>query len=148
MKLVFLDIDGVMNHRHYFVRSTQHMLQAFCPKAEQNLKHILTTSQAKIVVSSSWRGYDTAEEIAQWLFSHYGLEDFVIGVTPHLTDEIRGKEIQSYLESVPFPVESFVILDDDKDMGDLLPYLVRTDPVWGLTEENANQAIALLQSGE
>lgn len=122
------------------------MLQEFCPRAENNLKRIIKECDAKIVVSSSWRGYDTADEIAEWLFSHYDLASFVIGVTPHLNDEIRGKEIQKYIEEAKHPITNFVILDDDKDMGDLMNHLVQTDNKWGLNDEKCEEAIKVLNT--
>lgn len=146
MNIIFLDIDGVMNHRNHFVRSTKHMLQEFCPRAERNLKKIIKERDAKIVVSSSWRGYDTAEQMGEWLFSHYGLDSYVIGVTPHLYDEIRGKEIQKYIEEADHPITNFVILDDDKDMGDLIDHLVQTDNKWGLTDKKCEEAIKMFTS--
>lgn len=147
MNLIFLDIDGVMNHRHHFVRSTKHQLQEFCPRSERNLKRILTECDAKIVVSSSWRGNQTAEEMNHWLFSHYDLDPYVIGVTPRLVNRERGHEIQRYLDFAPHPVTHFVILDDDRDMVHLLPHLVQTDPKWGITDEKGAEAIRLLKIG-
>ena len=43
-----------------------------------------------------------------------------------------------------FPHESFVIIDDDKDMDNLLPYLVKVDGSVGLSAMNAVQAIDIL----
>lgn len=146
MNIIFLDIDGVMNHRNHFVRSTKHMLQEFCPRSERNLKRIISECNAKIVVSSSWRGYDTAEQMADWLFSHYDLDSYVIGVTPHLNNEIRGNEIAEYIANASHNITNFVILDDDKDMGELVSHLIQTDHKWGLTDEKCEEAIKSLNS--
>lgn len=146
MNIIFLDIDGVMNHANHFVRSKKHILQEFCPISERNLKRIISECNAKIVVSSSWRkiGESVDGSIGEWLFSHYGLEDDVIGVTPYLKNEIRGKEIESYLKNCQHPVNNFVILDDDSDMGELSNYLVHTDYMYGLTDEKCELAIKIL----
>jgi hypothetical protein len=37
-------------------------------------------------------------------------------------------------------VESFVIIDDDADMGELLPYLVQTSGVHGLSDDKREEA--------
>jgi hypothetical protein len=145
LNIIFLDIDGVMNHANHFVRSSKHQLQEFCPRSERNLKRIIKEGDAKIVVSSSWRGYDTAEQIGQWLFSHYELDTYVIGVTPHLKNRERGYEIQRYIDFANHPITNFVILDDDRDMVHLLPHLVCTDYKWGLTVEKCEQAIKILK---
>lgn len=144
MNIIFLDIDGVMNHANHFVRSKKHKLQEFCPRSEKNLKRIIQECNAKIVVSSTWRIGETAESISEWLFSHYGLKDHVVGITPVLEEEIRGKEIQAYIDSASHSISNFVILDDDKDMGHLMDHLVRTNHKWGLTDEKCEEAINLL----
>jgi hypothetical protein len=41
-------------------------------------------------------------------------------------------------------VQSFVILDDDDDMGDLLPRLVHCKNYSGLTDERREEAIRML----
>lgn len=147
MNIIFLDIDGVMNHQNHFVRSKKHILQEFCPIAEKNLKRIIHECNAKIVVSSSWRKIHASvanTPITEWLFSHYGLEDYVIGVTPYLANEIRGKEIQNYIENCTHSVDKFVILDDDNDMGELIEHLVQTDYRYGLTDEKCEESIKIL----
>lgn len=147
VKLIFLDIDGVMNHRGYFVRSDKHHLQAFCPRSVQNLKLILEATGAKIIVSSTWRKlWPSTRKMKSELFRHYGLDRFIYGRTPVLDDVIRGVEIQRFLDQYHWPVERFVILDDDDDMGDLLPHLVQTsfEGDGGITDEVRDRAIELL----
>lgn len=143
MNVIFLDIDGVMNHLNHFVPSQNHILQEFCPIAEKNLKRIINECNAKIVVSSTWRKIKKSVDgdIAEWLFSHYGLDSYVIGVTPYLPNEIRGKEIQKYIEEAPQKINNFIILDDDDDMGELSKHLIQTDYRYGLTDEKCEEAI-------
>jgi hypothetical protein len=59
------------------------------------------------------------------------------------TRRCRGNEIQAWLDAVPV-VKTFAILDDDSDMGHLLPFLVRTSGQTGLQPEHVEQAIKLL----
>jgi hypothetical protein len=141
MKLIFLDIDGVMNHRKHFVRSRLHDGQEFCPIAVRNLREILKRTGAKIVVSSTWRkmGLTKIKE----LFRNYDMQQYIHGITPVIEDVIRGKEIQQYLIGLS-DVESYVILDDDDDMGDLLPRLVHTSQLDGLNDEKREEVIRLL----
>lgn len=135
-----------MNHQNHFVRSKKHILQEFCPIADKNLKRIIHECDAKIVVSSTWRkiGASVDGTIAEWLFSHYGLEEDVIGATPYLANKIRGREIQKYIETCTHSVNKFVILDDDNDMGKLIEHLVQTDYRYGLTDEKCEEAIKIL----
>lgn len=145
MKLIFLDIDGVMNHRNYMVRSKLHQMQEFCPVAVRNLREIIKRTDAKIVISSTWRKF---KDIG-YVMSCYDLDKYVIGKTPVLEDEIRGKEIQRYID-VNFTKNGLdtqiVILDDDDDMGELLPRLVHCKDYSGLTDERREEAIQLLNA--
>jgi hypothetical protein len=144
MKLIFLDIDGVMNHRDYFVRSRLHQLQEFCPISVRNLREIIKRTDANIVISSSWR-LGGAKEMKQ-ILSCYDLDKYFVGLTPVINDGIRGLEIQAFIDAFPSlvePIESFVILDDDKDMGDLLPHLVYCR-YGGLNDDRREEAISIL----
>lgn len=144
MKLIFLDIDGVMNHRNHMTRSRLHRMQEFCPVAVRNLREIIKRTGAKIVLSSAWRKGSSVKEIRD-LFSWYDLHRYVVGKTPVIHEAIRGKEIQAYLDTCERKIESFIIIDDDKDMGELLPWLIHCKDYSGFTtDERREQAIQLL----
>jgi hypothetical protein len=147
MKLIFLDIDGVMNHRNFFERSRLHELQEFCPVAVRNLREIIKRTGAYIVLSSTWRLGLSVIDI-RLLFSHYDLDQYIIGKTPLMEDQIRGNEIKQLLSEVNAKVESFVILDDDSDMGELLPYLIHCKDYSGLSDERREEAIKILMAYE
>jgi hypothetical protein len=72
-----------------------------------------------------------------------GIKGEFIGVTPdHLRrpqDSCRGDEINEWLSKNE--VESFIILDDDTDMADLMHRLVHTDFPDGLQDEHIEIAI-------
>lgn len=123
-------------------------LQEFCPVAVKNLKRIINECDAKIVVSSSWRkiNYCVDGEIGEWLFSHYGLDSYVIGLTPYLSNVIRGKEIQKFIEDADFEFKSFIILDDADVMGELSDHLIQTDYRYGLTGERCEEAIKIFKA--
>jgi hypothetical protein len=89
-------------------------------------------------------------------FREWGIKGAIRGKTPHLTGKDRGAEIEAWLDdygklahlSPRAPsetvVESFVILDDDGDMGRLSSRLVKADYRTGLTMEKAVEAIKML----
>lgn len=148
MKLIFLDIDGVMNHENFNDRSRLHHGHAFCPVAVQNLREIIKRTGAKIILSSTWRRGMHQIEIRE-LFSNYDLDQYVLGKTGILENQIRGNEIKELLDGCDEDfVESFVILDDDDDMGELLPFLVLTTGAdgirVGLMAEQRERAIQIL----
>lgn len=144
LKLVFLDIDGVMNSCFSEV-SDKHESLAFDSQAVENLKHILNETDAKIIVSSTWRIGETVESLRGNIFSHYGLDEYVIGTTPVYNDTPRGVEIADFLAIVhKLAIEGIVILDDDSDMEDLKKYHVKINRKYGLTKQDAEKAIEII----
>lgn len=128
MKVIFLDIDGVLNTIQgncYHMIHGQHsgarwkekfdreerphdfkhfMSLDWCPVAISNLTWILRSDpDIKIVVSSVWR-LSWTEENQRWLFVHFPeIFDRVIGRTKRLFDDKgqtvrRGLEIQEWLD--------------------------------------------------
>lgn len=157
MKIIFLDIDGVLNV--CYPKDRDKYGSGFHPHFVENLRHIIQETGAKIVISSSWRmsGLDTM--INMWKYRKY--PGIVIDVTPNLcynsrTDDIgRGDEILAWYKDHFKYIDSFVIIDDDTDMLDIQKRynFVQTSNVWdhsdhvqgyGLTTECAKQAIKIL----
>lgn len=147
MKVIFLDIDGVLNSRHTPLKKCFKGFEEderTDPRCVQLLNTVVERTQAKIVISSAWRIQHSAEEL-QAYFKHCGFTGEIIGVTPVLLnvdldpedpDEWeRGDEIQEWLDNNE--VENFIILDDDSDMGYLKLHLVKTSFEVGLTAEDA-----------
>lgn len=101
----------------------------------------------QFVLSSSWRKLFTIEEMNNILICE-GFKGFLIDRTPS-SNHNRGFEIRTWLENnVGEDFENlckFVILDDDKDMGSLLPHLIKTSWEDGLTEVEVNQVIQYLK---
>ncbi|MDC7248564.1 MAG: HAD domain-containing protein [Sphaerochaetaceae bacterium] len=131
MKLIFLDIDGVLNHELWArERLLRHQGEAesdyeyyrnfFDPNAIDLLNTIVEKTGAKVVVSSSWRTGRTVEQLRELL----GVMDFkgeVIGKTPNLYFEKRkyphgdGKEMH-YNYSVPRGCEIKAWLEMNKSI--------------------------------
>lgn len=146
MKVLFLDIDGVLNSEQsaiYWNRQGKDNgglsrgNTYYCPIAVSNLQSILEEiPDLKIVVSSTWRLGETVESMQELLFKSAGIEKHrVIGLTPALPGE-RGDEIQNWLDNSSPSVERFVIVDDNSDMGKLLPHLQQTSWRHGLLRKD------------
>jgi hypothetical protein len=151
MKVIFLDFDGPiipeMSHIHRL--GPREKAWPDCVKA---LNRIIEASGAKIVISSSWRWANEGEDAKDYLIQ-WGVIGEVIGITPILetawkpenklwTGVPRGREIAAWLAANA--VDSFVILDDDGDMEELLDHLIQTPFEVGLTEADADRAIEML----
>ncbi|MBP6886152.1 MAG: hypothetical protein KBC02_02835 [Candidatus Pacebacteria bacterium] len=141
MKIVFLDIDGVMNCQQTAARTR---FDGFDEIPSQCLRHIVETTGAKIVVTGAL-GRTISEHSLRVLFRNRGIADAsVIGVTRYR--EPRGDAITEWLNEQEAPVTNFVILDDAIG-AHLTPHghrLVRTNWRTGMTAREAQQAISML----
>lgn len=149
MKIIFLDVDYVLN-------STKKLIEVynetgkphsgysypFDERCMENLKNLVLETDAKLVITSVWRKTEEGRSVLLNELKKYDLDKYVIGYTPVL-NRIRGEEIASFLSHMSGEV-SFVILDDNSDMGKFLPFLVKTDCKVGLTTENVKEAIEIL----
>lgn len=146
MKIIFLDIDGVLNNRKTIAAAKG--FKSFDSECVSLLNWLVSESGAKIVISSNWRlyPYDFEE-----LFANQRIVCEIYDHTPIINDfqngifraVIRGAEIGEWLRLHP-ETEKFVILDDDADMGELLPNLVQTSMDTGLTFEHTKKALEML----
>lgn len=149
-KIIFLDFDGVLNTEHY-----QGLLQYqgkpwqdeygafFDPKAVKQLKRIIDATDADIVVESSWKylGLDAMKE----LWEVRNLPGTIIDITPSLLGKNKGVEIASWLSKYAKQDLRYVIIDDEFVILDSqLPHFILTNPYEGITEEQANRAISML----
>lgn len=153
-RIVFLDIDGVLNHE-----GTSHRVNEVCDDADHGmlgvspeciaaLSHLVLITGAEIVVSSTWRKLHSLGRIERMLRRHGYVGPRIFEQTPRLGGLARGFEIQAWLDTQEVKPEAFVILDDDDDMAHLLHRLVRCNPyAGGLTKETAARAIAMLHGG-
>jgi hypothetical protein len=166
MSILFLDVDGVLND-HAFDPEVMCGL-IYCEKVRL-LNHILRETGANVVLSSAWRYIVYRGECnlmgMEWLFRSHGmLANRLIGITREDTVLIRGKfdgnqhwpadgergqQIKDWLSEnrPPRPPQHTYVVIDDLDLGISAcghPF-VQTDGKIGLTEADADKAIALLK---
>lgn len=161
MKVIFLDIDGVLNsektckdwHKKtgkggyggWFneddVCTHENVLWGI--DLFNNLKTIVDQTGAVIVISSTWRKHFSLSKFKE-MFSVYGWNNPpIIDKTGNHIHRHRGCEIKSWLDGRD--VKSYVILDDDTDfLPEQLPFFVNTDGRIGLSEGDATKAIEIL----
>lgn len=167
MRVVFLDIDGVLNTERYQTRLREEgksrwddFGQLFDPEAVENLKMVLDTfPEALLVINSSWKleGLDTMKALWKARLLPGIIHSCTPGYVPDLMDinlenyeniamlAGKGNEVKQWLEENAAEGCKYVIFDD---MPDFLPeqeeHLVCTDPREGITVEDATTAIKIL----
>jgi hypothetical protein len=147
MKIIFLDIDGVMNSEvyHSTLDTKKKNWRRFDPEAVKMLIKLVEEFDAKIVVSSLWRFVAKKELATELKESH--LVNFLHQdwKTPVIEPGHRGKEIKMWLDQHP-DINEFVILDDDSDVLEVFSdKFVRTDYYDGLQAEHYYKAREILE---
>ncbi len=146
MRVVFLDIDGVLNQLESCFPQGQHAIEA---NLVARLNGLIERSGAALVISSDWRlfhGWPGCGEILR----ECGVVAEILGVTPQIEDErdeigwhARGREVRAWLDEHP-GVDSFVIVDDHEPFPGLEARFVQTDANWGLQPADVGRALAIL----
>ena len=138
MKLLFLDIDGVLTSNETISR--KEFLYTFSASCVWALNRILRDNKVKIILTSSWRTVFDAEKQNQ-IFRENGVVQLPGGQTNDFGYENRSLEIQDYLSKRK--VENYVILDDMKING-FKGHFVLVNPSTGLTENDVEKVNRIL----
>ena len=164
-KVIFLDIDGVLNDDGERRRQGEIILEEYV----RNLREIVNKTEAEIILSSSWR-YSIGENARKGFGNlNSGLADLyrlfdkyqlcIAGATPIIYNGANGRplEIRTWLTKRP-SVKNFVILDDEAfwNWGWMKPFVVTTsyyaksneERVCGLDKQFAYRAIQILNNSE
>lgn len=166
MKIIFLDIDGVVATADTYWggkvnKSDEELIDKNCI---DNLNIIVKETGAKIVISSSWRYINHINDL-QKLFEKCGFIGQIIDRTPiwneykndvginkvndllYFWDHERGNEINMWLQRNKEKIESFIIIDDE--VSDIYPIfpdrLIITSMDGGLKEKHIIESINLLE---
>lgn len=145
-RLLFLDIDGVLNNRAWLARRPTHELDSELDEIKCNLdpapiarlNRVVRDTGCLLVLSSSWRCLNPLPMISQAL-RETGLETDLIGATPELG--VRGVEIRAWLDASRLAAD-FLIVDDEDELGALSAHLVRTSYETGLLDAHADEIVA------
>lgn len=142
MKVIFLDVDGVLMHRSSL---TSKRWSEPDPACVERLNRIIEATGAFIVLSSSHRIGLTRIECCDML-SQWGIKGKVLDRTGRDLD-VRGHEIAEWIAEYTRhrDLDKYIILDDGSDMADLADDLVKCTFEFGLTDELADECIRRLQ---
>jgi HAD domain in Swiss Army Knife RNA repair proteins len=135
MKIIFLDIDGVLNCRK--TPNPRRFPYIVDKSLLARFQELLRKTGASVVLTSTWR-YDPVG-----IFAAKYYEVPFIDITPDLPEQPRSKEILEWLRVHP-EVDRYLVLDDEDDQLDDLP-LFQPSPRTGLTDEMASAVAEYLE---
>lgn len=148
MKVIFLDIDGVLGNRksqnaafnHKIYPPGNAFLHAVDPDCVQRLRKLVEATGASIVISSTWRRFmDEVQRAFDWC----NWSDVpIIGRTGVMNS--RGQEIAEWLKHNP-EVTQYVILDDDSFDIFQKTKLIKTINEYGLLDHDCEDAKKVLE---
>ena len=158
MKVIFLDIDGVLNNQKHTVELCDNLLGReqyyeimreigeipFDYRSCKLIQQLAMETGAKIVLYSTWRLNPASIDI----LSKYAKIE-IYDKTPCISVSYsRGLEIQQWLENHPM-VTNYVIIDDDMDMLESqMSHFVHIDNMIGFIKENLVQCKEILNREE
>ena len=150
-KVIFLDIDGVLNSYDYMdtlylegKRTTikEKSVPAIDPEAVENLRLIVEKTGAKIVIISNWRSKGL-----QWIrefWKQNQLPGDIIDITSELDNRLA--EMREWLKNKH--VRSYIVLDDD--LSDIesqeIGNVIKVHPKYGLRDSDVQKAVQMMNS--
>lgn len=157
MRVLFLDIDGVLNHHGVYQECSKRKGKTIpCdwvdPTRVALLNEICERTGAVVVISSSWREYLGGWPTVQEVLVQRGFTGQVVDHTIMLRDRMRlnwlsgtrWDEINYWLTWHP-EVTQWVVLEDALIDGIPPERLIHTNLTTGLTREGVERAVTILR---
>jgi hypothetical protein len=158
MRVVFLDLDGVLNDEAARAASKTSALNGAPPRPPlqrsrvERLQRVLDATQARVVLVTGWRTLLPAETINAEL-RNAGLQWPIAGAVGVVGNDGRMAATRAFLDANP-AIRAWVVLDDDRYQWTLPTASGREHPEWlegrivhpidGLTSEDARGAVAII----
>jgi len=151
MKIIFLDIDGVLNTCRWEELCLAENVDledrfgiTFDKISITNLKTIIDSTHAAIVIHSTWKLQHNVEWFVE-MWKARKLPGMIYSVTPSIAPYYnKQEEVAMWLRQHPY-TSQYVILDDEKEFdGSLSEHHVLINGIYGITTSDAEKAIQLL----
>jgi hypothetical protein len=140
MRVVFLDVDGVLNRTGFKPAESRGLVSWIEPELAARVAKAAAEHGAHIVMCSDWRIGRTLAALREALGTHgLSLHD----VTPSACGGGRWREIAAWLAANDVAAVEMAILDDAFDMGELAHRHVRISPLRGFDDDAAAELRAL-----
>ena len=140
MKIVFLDVDGVLNMMsisYYSMGWDRLGNDPIEPHLMARLEFIIERVPGiKIVVSSSWGRRSLVRKLIKSRFKYL---DLIIDSTPR-KEQWRGDQIKQWLDETTETVESYVVLEDE--ISDVSGPICKTIPITNVIEVDMNEGLS------
>ena len=165
MNICLLDIDGVLLPFGNGVEHPSTSSSLFPPTLLANLERVVRETEAKIVISSTWRCVPDALDSVVACFEEYGgalsqctqSQYTQIMITDPAKHDIRQWEVVDWIQTIAprehLKIKNWVALDDDISIREdprfasfCQGHCVITESHEGLTEEKAAEAISILKN--
>lgn len=159
MKVIFLDVDGVLNSVRSMValhrKDAGYRHDFIDPIAVALINRLTDITGAKLVISSTHRkhipdplGNGRCLVAMQKYFDNFGITGKVIGYTPCSSTGHRGTEINEWIcneREHSDELTHYVIIDDDSDMLESqMPFFVKTNAYEGFGYHNYKDTLRIL----
>ena len=147
MKVIFLDIDGVLNSfddygvdGKEFIENIENLTFILSKRQMSLLNNIIDKYHPKIIISSYWRNRYSLSML-QNKFEAAGFEGKILAITPSFggEHEDRWQQIKHYIEDND--VSNYIILDDSPldRKNTKFPNWVKTDSYHGLDHKHLRE---------
>jgi len=147
VRVLFLDVDGVLNRIGFHPGTSVGLRSWIEPELAKRLSDVLRVTRAEIVLASDWRRARELPHLRDELRAA-GVDGSLIGVTPILDGQARWREIEAWMTEHDVGLDAIAIVDDGYDMGTLAARFVRASPLHGLDGEVARAIVALFERDE
>ena len=156
MKIIFLDIDGVISTSQCWGRGNDNKWDAymFDPKCVAVLNSILIETGTEIILSSDWKHHYSLTEMRD-IFTHNGVIKGPIGFTPHSSlytgDNLEGgriDEIHEWLKVHNVKDDLTWVAVDDLKMFDLEHFVHCPKHMEGIKQTGVKEKILKILNGK
>lgn len=164
MKLVFLDIDGVMTSTletpGSYINHNENEYGA-SPLCVKRLIDLCEKTNSKIIISSNWRKFDSFGSHSRWFNPFTGkynqnpmpklidqLGELYIGSLPKVRHLNKSQALKIWFDETELNVDNYVIFDDDLNEqfqeSEFKNNFILTDFEIGLTDDDCEKALKIL----
>lgn len=147
MKVLFLDIDGVLTHRGTLKQPEaetflERKIAQLDKRAIERLNTIVDSTGCAVVVSSVWRKVMEKNTI-QYALNRAGFRHMILDVTGPDADS-RGEEITQWCDNWKYPITQICVLDDSDAISPYEDVHVQPSLQDGMQPEHMKRVITIL----